>query len=283
MSTRPILDVRQDTGTDRAMFKASPSRWESSCNAAVASSHPLESYIASNTCWYCSQLVVPPNRGTLVNAACRGVGTTGGSPGVLNCRDSALISAKSCCNRATVSIKMFRWFRTNIPLPSFRENLWSDSCASRRQPRPRSPEAPVSINLPLRWSYFFCLLHVLPSQWQRWSRSSALLYISWPTTPPVASAFRTLGSSGTDGGRPARFHFVRAILSEPHAETPSETSPPAEYPMLLAHLGHPPPADRAHQHPSGAEETQPPHHPKNPSSPASHPWPPPGLPPTSGP
>ena len=35
------------------------------------------------------------------------VGTTGGTPGVLNCRDSALISAKSCCTRATVSINMF--------------------------------------------------------------------------------------------------------------------------------------------------------------------------------
>ena len=43
-------------------------------DAAVASSQPLESTITSKTCRYCSQLVVPPNPGTLVvvNAACRG-------------------------------------------------------------------------------------------------------------------------------------------------------------------------------------------------------------------
>ena len=61
------------------------------------------------------------NCGTLVvvNAACRGVGTTGGTPGVRTWRDSALISAKSCCKRATASIKMFsgdhETFRRSVP------------------------------------------------------------------------------------------------------------------------------------------------------------------------
>ena len=34
-STRPNLDVRRSAGTSRATFRASPSKWESSCNAAV--------------------------------------------------------------------------------------------------------------------------------------------------------------------------------------------------------------------------------------------------------
>ena len=94
-----VLDVRRDIGTSKATFSASPSKWESHCSAAVASSQPLESTIASKTCRYCSQLVVPPNRGTFVvmNAACRGVRTTGGTPGVRNSRFSVRISGKSCC------------------------------------------------------------------------------------------------------------------------------------------------------------------------------------------
>ena len=73
-STSPVLDNRRDIGTRRATFSVSPSKWENSCNATVSLSQPFESTIASKTCRYCSQLVVPPNRGTfvVVNAACRG-------------------------------------------------------------------------------------------------------------------------------------------------------------------------------------------------------------------
>ena len=65
--------------------------------------------MSSKTCRYCSQLVVPPNRGTLVvvKATCRGVCTTGCTPGVLNNRFSARIYGKSCCIRATMSTNTF--------------------------------------------------------------------------------------------------------------------------------------------------------------------------------
>ena len=178
-----------------ATFKASPARWESSCNAAVASSHPLEITIASNTCLYCSQLVVPPNRGTsvVVNAACRGVGITGGTPGVLSCRDSALISAKSCCNRTTVSIEMFsgdhgtfqRSKLTSLSRASVK--IWGATrvpLGGNRGPGARRPPCQLT-----------SLLGGVTT------RSS----VSRPITPSAAS--RTLGSSGTIGGHPARFHF----------------------------------------------------------------------------
>ena len=55
------------------------------------------------------------------------------------------------------------WGATRVPL------------GGKRDPAAQRP--PVSINLPPRWRYYFCLLHVLPRQWQRWSRSSALLHV----------------------------------------------------------------------------------------------------------
>ena len=107
---------RRDIGTRRATFSASPSKWENSCNTAVSLSHPFESTIESKTCLYFSQLVVPPNRGTfvVVNAACRGVPTTGGTPGVRNSRFSAWRFAKSCCIRATVSTSTFAGDQTSF-------------------------------------------------------------------------------------------------------------------------------------------------------------------------
>ena len=47
-STSTVLDVRRAIGTNRATFSASPSKWESSCNAAVSSFQPLESTIVTN-------------------------------------------------------------------------------------------------------------------------------------------------------------------------------------------------------------------------------------------
>ena len=66
----------------------SPSKWENNCSAAVSLSQPFDHTIASKTCRYCSQLVVPSNRGTfvIVNSAAhappgeRPVFSTAGSP-----------------------------------------------------------------------------------------------------------------------------------------------------------------------------------------------------------
>ena len=163
--------------------------------------------VAPNTCRYCSQLVVPVHRGTLVvvNAACRGVGTTGGTPGVRNWRYSALISTKSRCKRATVSIKMFSgnhmWYvptvRTNILIPNFHKDLGSHSCTPLRQTCPRSLEVPCPTPYISRRGGGNCGAGA--------SRSSA----SRSSIPPVASASRPLGSSVTDVGHPTRFHLGR--------------------------------------------------------------------------
>ena len=39
---RPVLSAWLASGTRRATFNASPSRWDNSCKAAVASSHPFD-------------------------------------------------------------------------------------------------------------------------------------------------------------------------------------------------------------------------------------------------
>ena len=73
--------ARRICGTRRATFSvsfsASPSKWDSNSRATVASPHPFDWALASTTWRYCSQLVTPPNFGTLVDVnviwrGCRG-------------------------------------------------------------------------------------------------------------------------------------------------------------------------------------------------------------------
>ena len=81
-STNPTRDARPGAGTNRATFRAFTAKWESSCNAAVALSHPFDRTMASNTCQYCSQLVVPSNLGTFVDVyvSCHLNPAAGGPP-----------------------------------------------------------------------------------------------------------------------------------------------------------------------------------------------------------
>ena len=74
--------------------------------AAMPQSHrPIRlnngiSTMASNTCRYCCQLVVPANLGTLVdvNVTCLGVGKVSRTPGVRRYRDATLMSFKSAAD-----------------------------------------------------------------------------------------------------------------------------------------------------------------------------------------
>ena len=94
-----------DSGTRRATFSTSPSRWESICRAPVASSHPLDKTIASKTCRYCSQLVTPVNFGTLVDVNVIWWDRLGevGPPHVWWHKESARNSSISSWRCATVS------------------------------------------------------------------------------------------------------------------------------------------------------------------------------------
>ena len=104
MSVNPFLEARRGIGINNATLRASSCRCDSNCNAAVASPHPFDNTIASNTCRYCSQLVDPLNQGTfvVVSAACRTRGTCTGALGVLRNRFSVCRSSRSCCIRDTV-------------------------------------------------------------------------------------------------------------------------------------------------------------------------------------
>ena len=211
---------------------------------AVTLSKTLECTMASKTCRYCSQLVVTPNRGTLiiVKGACRGVYTTCGTPGVLNNRFSARISAKSCCIRATVSTNKFSGnqasFRRSEPTSIVRTSvkIWgttrvppggnwgSEACWA---PGPRS------VSSPPRWHNHFRLLHDLPIQWQQRGRSAMMFHT------PVASMSKTPVRSGTTGGRPPPPPY--STSGEPPKEAPSWVAiRPIEWPMPLAHHWYPP-------------------------------------------
>ena len=76
-SVNPFLEARRGIGINNATLWASSCRCDSNCNAAVASPHPFDNTITSNTCRYSSQLVDPLNQGTfvVVSAACRTRGT----------------------------------------------------------------------------------------------------------------------------------------------------------------------------------------------------------------
>ena len=52
--TNPIRVALCGSGTKRATFSASPSRWDRSCRATVLSSQPFDLTLASNTCLYWS-------------------------------------------------------------------------------------------------------------------------------------------------------------------------------------------------------------------------------------
>ena len=95
-------------GTNKATFKVSPSKWESSCNATVASSHLLESTIASNTCRYCSQLVRTCKPWYLSRRECEGSAQRVGPPASEESETQPSCQPKSRCRRATVPINNFQ-------------------------------------------------------------------------------------------------------------------------------------------------------------------------------
>ena len=135
---------------------------------------------------------------------------------------SALISAKSCCNRATVSIKMFSgdhatfrrseltslnrasmkiWGATRVPLGGNRDS------GARRPPCPLTS---FLGGVTTSASCMFCL----SSGNRGVGAPQSSMFRS--TIPPVASASKTLVSSGTTGGR-----LPDSTSAEPYWEAPS--------------------------------------------------------------
>ena len=132
-----------------------------------------------------------------------------------------------------------------------------------------SPEAPASVSISPRRCYYSRARPILVRRWQLWSRSShpalrrfqtIYLYPLWPL-PPEIGAPQSPGLVVPDG----------SILVEPHAESPSETIPPAESPAPPnrcppASLRFLPPVGPAPRHPSEVGSTPPLRHQLNPTS-----------------
>ena len=139
-----------DRGTRRATFNASPSKLENNCNAAVSLSQPFDRTIASKTCRYCSQLVVPSNRGTFVESECHlPRGTPGHHLGNGRCSQQPVLRAETrqVLLHPSNCVNQYIYRRSNIP-PSVRTTIpWTDlrkksEAALLVNPESQGPDGP---------------------------------------------------------------------------------------------------------------------------------------------